>query len=65
MTNGSSTETVYAVCQFDNCTSEECQIEGTIVLALYATEQTAKQHVDRLGYGYVSKMTVETKMRSW
>ena len=54
--------TVWAVCGWMNCDDDH---EGVEVLALYMSEQTARQHLDRKGghsYGYVQKMEVRSSL---
>lgn len=60
---------VYAVCSWDNCDCESgAYREGTPVVALFATEQTARQYLDVKGghsFGHVTRMPVRTSLPSY
>ena len=58
---------VWAVCEFDNGYEDGQPLFGTSVIALYAKEQTAEQHLSRdrlrgVGVGFVQRMTVHSAL---
>lgn len=59
---------VWAVCDYTpECHDYECDcscgVEGSMVLALFLSEQTAEQYVERKGRGWKRKMPVNTAMK--
>lgn len=52
---------VWAV--YDYCTAE-CDADGTSVVALFATKQTAEQFAEARGYPGVSRMVVFGAMKA-
>lgn len=55
---------VWLVCGWHNCADEDGrQDEGTLVLAVCATEQLAEQVKDKIGHGYVREQPIATTMR--
>lgn len=56
---------VWAVIEFHNCYGEDVvDLAGTPVIALYATEQTARQHAAR-DNAHVRRMPVLTALRGY
>ena len=55
---------VYTVVVYERCDNEDCDSSHARVTAVYATKQTADQHVARHG-GQVETERVLTKVREW
>lgn len=58
---------VFAVTENHNCDSymeDALDYQGTLVVAIYASRQTAQQHADREGL-YVMPMDIMTKLRTY
>lgn len=55
---------VYAVTEFHNCEDQDAYYQGTLVVAIYGSRQTAEQHADREGLS-VMPMEVRSKLRTY
>ena len=60
-------ETIYVVYTggYSGCDESECTCSDEYITAVYATEQTAKQHVDRHPDTRYTSESVLTKLRSY
>ena len=55
---------VFLVYEYESCYDDNCSQGHSETKAIYATEQTAKQHVSLHG-GHVMPQEVMTKVRDW